>query len=194
MKFVHENTRVVAKEVAARYGINLVDSAAAARTDPDWSWLNGRAFSARHRAVACSEFVPAEILLHELVHVICQPPFAAADNIPENWLVLPFEDRLAIKVARKVPRHQDRFLLDVDAYMFGGGSRGIRMDGGVPTWIFLGGEDADTPTWEAGVALARHLGLLSSSNEPTWNWPDWSRTSLTALESFSGGDDPGHGL
>ncbi len=106
--------------------------------------------------------------LHELVHVIVQPPWWSISKTPEEVVLFQFERALARAtledwaVGRVIEwQHQT----------------GVTISGRYPGDLCLGDlrPYENEPFWRFGYALCRRLGLLDDRNRPTYRWPDWSR-------------------
>ncbi len=115
-----------------------------------------------------------EAWLHEVMHVLVQPPFASITEVPEDWLLMQVElpyaraigDAEAVRLVRAWQDVTMRVTVDAGPNDCG------------PDWR------RTKPWWKEGYRLARKLGVLNKRNEPTWKWPDWSKLTASEGESW----------
>ena len=113
-----------------------------------------------------------EVMHHEAMHMIMQPPFATINEMPEHWVLMQVELAYAKAIA------DDEAVRLVKAWQRQ--TLGVGSEWG-------NGEAEDYPRrwwWRAGFALARKMGALDQRNRPTWKLPDWSKLNDWDRESW----------
>jgi len=128
-----------------------------------------------------------ENYLHELVHVITQPPWQNIEHTPEDFILMQFERALA--AAYFSPWAYDRIVhwqecTEVSAT---GTSLGTLTELGVSQPYFR------AAWWRAGFVFCRKLGILDENNRPTFRWPDWriiDKKASARIMDWYFGDEP----
>jgi hypothetical protein len=172
-------------EVAQRYGIALLPGRApeGVAESPNG---NGGCEPWTRRVWAgygASALAPYEVL-HEIAHVVCYVPTRKRRDglrLPdESALLIPFERQLARVMSGASPSGVE-FFRSVTAWQKG---TSIAVKGADGRWdvgdFDTFGSEEHTDWWQAGLALARKVGLLDYCDAPTWEHADWAR--LTRAE------------
>lgn len=117
------------------------------------------------RTVVFSRSATVDVVLHEIVHVIAQPPCVEITFMPEDFVLLQFERAIAKAI------RDPEILRHVIIYQEGTTVPLICADGG-----WLGGVFDYTRSrgWRAGFRRARELDLLDDRNRPTWSPANWT--------------------
>lgn len=101
------------------------------------------------------------LILHELMHVVCQPPHTPINSVCEGWLLLAVERKVA-----RTRFSRAAFLAVAD----------FQNDTHVEDTILEAWDNyTHSAWWREAVARARRLDLFDDRNLPTRRPPDWSR-------------------
>jgi len=163
-------------EIARRYGVGVEYHPEVPETQK-LAGSSGMGCDVERRVVLIEERVRGkedpETLLHEIVHVIVNPPGVGIEVIHEGWILLQFERALARQALT-----EEEYAAVVDYQT--ATSIDLYED---DKWICIL-DDAPEPEklsfWQEGVARCQLLGLLDEENRVTWQPPDWS--CLDALD------------
>ena len=111
-----------------------------------------------------------ETIIHELVHVIVQPPWAqwTIKSTPEEFILMQFERCLAraffdMEIVDSVKAWQE----ETGLFIVGDREYPMRLGDFDRYW--------QTHFWRHGFALCRTLGLIDHQNRPTLKMPKWGR-------------------
>lgn len=104
-----------------------------------------------------------EAYIHELAHVVCQPPGVSIDVVPEDWILMQWERTFTREVMPAAIADLVRWQEDTIAPLCAAPSE---MLGEVE------GYQRCAP-WLRGYARACRVGLLDDCGAPTWAWPRW---------------------
>lgn len=121
-----------------------------------------------HRIVYTSTNMRFKDELHELLHVVLQPPFTHIDDVPEDFVLMQVERAIANhlvedpKARRAVLKWQDDTIADRFA---------ARM-----TYF------RTNPAWKRGYVIAQKLGVLDERHRPTFKNPTWENLDLEDVE------------
>ena len=155
-------------QVAQRYGVSIgrfgaapIDAHVSPTSDHSLTLVPPRVFFPEGRNHPERE-------LHEIMHVVLQPPGVCIYDVPEAAMLLQVERSVASTIFgrdsdeyRKVVTWQmDTYLADEDCYLADVANYERR------SW------------WRAGYALAKRVGVLDARLRPTWCWPTWPRNLL----------------
>lgn len=115
-----------------------------------------------------SPWLEIEHVLHELVHVIVQPPWWSIMKTPEEIVLFQFERALADAC------FEDWAYERVVEWQH---QTGVTISGRYPGDLCLGDLQPyeDEPFWKLGYTLCQRIGILDARNRPTYRWPDWSK-------------------
>jgi hypothetical protein len=159
----------VVLQIAARYGVTVKrvreHGVPARYRGPEGQGCNP---AKRLLYVEETEWAEIEHALHELVHIIVQPPWWSISKTPEEIVLFQFERALANAT------FEDWAYERVVDWQH---ETGVTISGRYPGDLCLGDLKPyeNQPFWKYGYALCRRLGLLDARNRPTYRWPDWSR-------------------
>lgn len=104
-----------------------------------------------------------EVQLHELAHVIVQPPWWPMVDVPEELLLMQFERSLArVALDNKSLRRTIAWQHETEVSVFC--SMLEELEGYERSGF-----------WRLGFRLCRMLGILDARRRPTWRWPDWQK-------------------
>jgi hypothetical protein len=106
-------------------------------------------------------------VLHEIMHIVTNPPGISHEDVPEDFLLLQFERCVARTLGEKTCAQVVDWQLETVAPLI------------VPEAALneiLNYEK--TKPWHDGFERARRLGLLDNSNKPTWALPTWDDALL----------------
>jgi hypothetical protein len=114
-----------------------------------------------------------EHYLHELVHVITQPPWLGINETPEELVLFQFERALARATFERwaydrVVDWQEETSVYKEDYPV----------------LAEEGCYQRTGYWRLGFAIARRVGLLDARNRPTFLWPQWERLRTPEVASI----------
>jgi hypothetical protein len=112
-----------------------------------------------------------EHVLHELAHIVTAPPGVSYETVPEDYILLQLERCWARELLNK----KELFALKdwqetASAPLITPGE----VLGEIPYY------ERSSP-WRAGFHHLRILGLIDSSNRPTFRSPTWTKEELDAV-------------
>jgi hypothetical protein len=108
-----------------------------------------------------------EHVLHEIMHIVTNPPGVDHEYVPEDFLLMQFERCVARTISPRVYARVVDWQLETVAPLI------------VPEAAL--GEILNyekTKPWHEGFDRARRLGMLDASNHPTWVLPQWDDALL----------------
>jgi hypothetical protein len=164
-------------DLAARYGVKVrwVDAVPECYSGP-----MGQGCDPSRREVYFENhnaFAEIEHYLHELVHVIVQPPwpFWSIRKCPEEFILFQFERALARATFEPWAFEQVINWQHETAVHISGRFVGDLCLGDLKPYYY-------EPFWRAGFGYCRALGLLDKENRPTYEWPRWDRLTPIATD------------
>lgn len=114
-----------------------------------------------------SESNRPEAFLHEIVHIIVQPPFWTIDQAPEDFILMQFERCLARCYFKDGVRKRIKDWQAITVCTASDCSlQDVEDVTGTPYW--------NTIWWRAGYGFCERLGLIDGNRKPTGKYPDWS--------------------
>lgn len=120
------------------------------------------------------EVAEVETHLHEVCHVIMQPPGCGIDGVTEDVLLMPFERTLARQCLHwKGYKRVVSWQLNTQVDWWFGEVNYTALDE-------LPGH-ANTAYWRESFAALRRMGAIKNGRV-TWNWPNWARCPKALLE------------
>ena len=159
----------VVLQIAARYGVT-VKRVAEHKVPERYRGPEGQSCNPAKRLLYIEDTPWAEIEhpLHELVHIIVQPPWWSIMKTPEEIVLFQFERALSNATL------EDWAYERVVDWQH---ETGVTISGRYPGDLCLRDLKPyeNEPFWTYGYALCRRLGILDARNRPTYLWPDWSR-------------------
>lgn len=115
-----------------------------------------------------------ETYIHELSHIICQPPNGTISDVPEDWLLIQFERQLARYAMPTTIQRVIMWQHETEAPLVC-----------APACVLSEfGNYRRDPAWQRGFCLAQKVGLLDSHRRPTWRRADWSKLTRRELRSW----------
>lgn len=155
-------------EIATRFNVRLEETTwVAGRVDK----LNGPSGNTGlripERIVWFTKQATLAQVLHEVMHIVTNPPDLDIDSVPEDFLLLQFERCVAQTLGRTAYTQVVDWQLDTVAPLI------------VPETMLadIRGYEKTKP-WRAGFERARQLGLLDAEKNPTWAFPRWNSELL----------------
>ena len=125
---------------------------------------NGNAgMSLTERTVWYTQEALLQHVLHEIMHIVTNPPGEDHEYVPEDFLLMQFERCVARSLGKFICEQVIRWQLETVAPLI------------VPEAAL--GEILNyekTKPWLEGYERARRLGLLNGRNKPTWALPTWT--------------------
>lgn len=109
-----------------------------------------------------------ERVVHEMAHLICQPPWCDVDDVGEDWMLMQVERCISRALFLPDDKRSHQAVVNWQE-----GTQSQFYD---TLLVDVGkGHYANTTMWRDGMARGRAVGLLDSRNRPTWQMPDWRR-------------------
>jgi hypothetical protein len=161
----------------------------------DFEWgPQGYAGISMQRGYLWAYDADAEIVFHELVHLILGKPGL---KLCEGYLLMPFEWELAKWAARRMKKDGHWFLRQVRDYQE---VTEIQVEPGPPPpskppWsdtAVLDPNDRRTKWWRNGIMRAQKLGLLDDKRQPTFKLPKWKGSGVKKAMGWSVQTDQGY--
>ena len=110
--------------------------------------------------------------LHELAHVLCQPPDADITTAPEDWIQAQFETIFAREFLDKsAARVVTVFQTTVRA-------KTLRPNTSIaPILGDIDGYETES-RWQDGIYRLIRLGVIDDERKVTWSWPQWENLDV----------------
>jgi hypothetical protein len=110
-------------------------------------------------------------LLHELAHIICQPPWCDVSVTCEAWLQVPFE-YCVVRALRLSLRSYYNYLNTATMLHY------------KTLWEFIP-LSMRRNILQQGRERAQRIGLLDEAYRPTYRWPNWRKLTKHDRDEFS---------
>lgn len=125
-----------------------------------------------------------QYFLHELTHIIVQPPFWTMRETPEEFVLFQFERQLS-KACFDATDHRAVVKWQEDTITYTR-QKGAPKSKTYAYELALGDihNYRQRGIWRRGFELCRRVGLLDKNNKPTWKKPDWSSFSMDEIRAL----------